>query len=120
MTKVAIIPESTEGGALQYRAVAGERQSTGATAGQALDALTALLPKGENGLLIVVQSLEPDEYFDAEQQARLGELMQRWRSARDRNQNLSKEDQLELDALVAAEVEASGKRAAKLVKELSR
>jgi hypothetical protein len=119
MTKVAILPESVEGG-LQYRAIAGERQSTGATAGQALDALTAQLPSNQTGLVVVVQNLEPDEFFNAAQRSRLETLMQNWRQSRDQNRAFPPQDQLELDNLVAAELEASGKRAARLAKELNR
>ncbi|CAN5229097.1 hypothetical protein BH10PLA2_BH10PLA2_15270 [soil metagenome] len=120
MTKVAILPESVDGGVLQYRAIAGEWQSIGATAGQALDALTAQLPKNQIELVIVVQNLEPDEFFSAAQRARLESQMQSWRHARDQNLAFSPEAQAELDSLVAAELDASGKRAARLVKELNR
>jgi hypothetical protein len=44
MTKVSILPEPRDTGDITYRAIAGERQSVGKTAGEALDALTAMLP----------------------------------------------------------------------------
>jgi hypothetical protein len=82
MTTVAILPEATEAGTT-YRAVAGEKQSVGRTAGEALDALTAQLSDEEAGTLVVVQNLRPDRFFTAAQQDRLSELMSRWRTARD-------------------------------------
>ena len=50
MTKVAILPVVDDGGGLSFRAVAGDRQSLGRTAGEALDALNAQFPRGERRL----------------------------------------------------------------------
>ena len=119
MTWVSILPEPTEGG-VAFRAVAGSRQSVGKTAGEALDALTNQLPENESGTLVVVQSLRPDRFFTAAQRQRLGELMERWRIARDQGSSLSSEDQIELNALADAELRASADRAAALVQDLSR
>ena len=99
-------------GDIMYRAVAGTRQAVARTAGGALDALTAQLPPEESGTLVVVHNHRPDQFFTAQQQQRLGELMQRWRSARDEGQSLPAAEQAELTALVEAEVRASGERAA--------
>lgn len=119
MTSVAILPESSAQGGTVYRAVAGERQAVADTAGAALDALTAQLPLEETGTLVVVQNHRPDQYFTAKQQQRLQELMRRWRGARDAGGNpLSKSEQTELEALVNAEVEASGQRAAAALADL--
>lgn len=95
-----------------YRAVGGARQAVARTAGAALDALTAQLPVEETGTLVVIQNHKPDQFFSAQQQQRLKELMDRWRSARDSGTPLSAADQTELSELVDAEAEASGKRAA--------
>jgi hypothetical protein len=120
MTKVAIIPEPCEtGGTLRYRAIAGELQTTGATAGAALDALTAQLSDDQSGMLVVVQNSRGDEFFTADQQARLTVLMTSWRQARDTGSSLSVNEQAELDALVAAELDGAGKRATALLRELS-
>ena len=118
MTKVAILPIPTEKGNLSYRAVAGERQSHGRTAGEALDALTAQLSEEEDSTLIIVQSLRPDRFFNAAQQQRLAELMARWRTARDKGETLPTGQQAELDLLVEAELCASTDRAAALSDEL--
>jgi hypothetical protein len=119
MTKVAILPEPTDLGRIAYRAIAGERQSVGETAGEALDALTALLPADETGMLVIVQNLRPDRFFTAAQQERLQELMARWRAARDTGTLLPPDEQVELDALVEAEVRGATARATALFKEMA-
>jgi hypothetical protein len=117
--KVAILPVLTPTGAITYRAVAGERQSQGRTAGEALDALTTQLPDEEVGTLVIVQSLRPDRFFGADQQERLAELMERWRAARDSGTTLPTAEQAELAALIDEEVRASGRRTAALLDELA-
>ena len=55
MTTVAIVFIVDAWGEKAYCAVAGNQRSTGKTAGQALDALTAQLNQGEiGGLLFIV------------------------------------------------------------------
>jgi hypothetical protein len=98
--------------------VAGEKQSVGATAGQALDALTAQLGEPQTTTLVVVQSLQPDSFFTAEQQQRLAELMPRWRAARDSGIPFPPDEQAELDALVEAELRAAAERSAALARQL--
>ncbi len=120
MTKVAILPESSSQDGTVYRAVAGKRQSVAKTAGAALDALTAQLPADESGTLVIVQSHKPDEFFTGQQQRRLGELMDRWRAARNESRPLPQAEQQELDALVEAEARAAGERAAAILADLGR
>lgn len=115
MTTVAILPISAPGGEKSYRAIAGDKQSVGKTAGQALDALTAQLGKTEFSALLVIQSFHPDSFFTAEQQERLSELMSLWRLARDQGQALPPERQAELDTLVEAELRAATARTAVLM-----
>ena len=119
MTKIAILPEPSVGGTV-YRAVAGARQAVGKTVGGALDALTAQLPPEESGTLVVVQNHRTDQFFTAQQQQRLEELMGRWRAARDSGKSLSPSEQAELNALVDAEVQASGERAAAALADLGK
>ncbi len=64
MTTIAILPEQTG----SYRAIAGSRESTGGTAGQALDALTAQLRDDETGTLVIVQNQQADQFFTRSQQ----------------------------------------------------
>lgn len=118
MTKVAILPEPTTEGDVVYRAVAGARQSVAKTAGAALDALTAQLPAGETGTLVIVQNLQPDELFTEPMQQRLAELMEHWRAARDSGLTLPPAEQEELEALVEVEVKVAGMRAAMALREL--
>lgn len=120
MTKVAILPIPTEKGEVSYRAVAGDKQSHGRTAGEALDALTTQLSEDEASTLVIVQSLRPDRFFNAAQQQRLGELMERWHRGRDKGQTLPADEQAELEALVEAELRAAAARAATLADELKR
>lgn len=118
MTTVAVLPEiSTDQGTI-YRAVAGNKQSSGNTIGEAIDALTPQLEHDDNSAtLIIVQQQRPDRFFTAEQQQRRDQLMSDWRVARDANLDLPDEVQAELEALVLAEVRAAGQRAAALLQQ---
>ena len=120
MTKVAILPVSTEQGDLSYHAIAGEKHAQGKTAGEALDALTTQLPADETSTLIIVQSLRPDRFFTAAQQERLTALMERWRTRRDQGATLPADEHTELETLIAAELQASAARAAGLADALGR
>ena len=119
MTTVAILPISNDIGEKYYRAIAGNKQSVGKTAGQALDALTAQLGETEFSALLVIQSFRPHPFFSADQQKRLSELMSLWRAARDRGQALPLEQQAELDTLVDAELRAVTARTAALMQQVS-
>lgn len=59
MTTITILPEKTD----TYRALAGDKQSTGRTAGVALDALTSQLDEDERGTLVIVQNRQADPFF---------------------------------------------------------
>lgn len=119
MTTVAILPVSNASGERIYRAVAGDKQSTGKTAGEALDALTAQLESDEFSTLLIIQSFRSDWFFSAEQQKRLSNLMNLWRTARDQGQTIPPEEQTELDSLVEAELKAATARTAALVQQLN-
>ena len=118
MTKVTILPVPTHRGGKSYFAVSGTTQSFGHTAGEALDALTAQLKEEETGTMVIVQSMQPDAFFDAAEQRRLGELMERWRTARDGNHDFPANEQKELERLVEAELRASAARTAATIDEL--
>jgi hypothetical protein len=118
MTTIAIVPDDPKSSPLRYRAVAGERQSVGATPGQAVDALTAQLGEAQGATLIVVQTMHPDAFFNTEQQQRLTELMGRWRAARDAGSTLPPDEQTELDALIEAELRAAALRSSALIHQL--
>ena len=110
MTTISILPISGVSGEKSYRAIAGDKQWTGKTAGQALDGLTTQLAESEFSALLVIQSFNPDLFFSANQQKRLSELMSLWRVARDRGATLLLDQQAELDALVDAELQAATAR----------
>ncbi len=118
MTTIAILPENPQSLPTRYRAVSGIAQSYGATAGQALDALQAQIGEQAQTTLVVVQSMRPDALFNAVQQRRLAELLDRWRAARDTCSALTPQEQNELDALVEAELRAATERSATLVRQL--
>ena len=63
MTTVAILPIYDDSGNKSYRAIAGDKHSTGKTAGQALDALTAELGENEFSALLLLQSFCPGSIF---------------------------------------------------------
>ena len=119
MTTVAILPITSGSGERIFRAIAGNKQSIGKTAGEALDALTAQLESSEFSTLMIIQSFVPDWFFNAEQQKRLSELMNLWRTARDRGETLPAEQQTELDKLVEAELKAATARTAALVQQIN-
>jgi hypothetical protein len=118
MTTITIVPENSAPAMPRFRAVAGEKQSVGGTAGEALDALTAQLGTLQTTTLVVVQPMLPDAFFTAEQQQRLPELMNRWRAARDAGAPLPPEEQAERDALVEAELRAATQRTAALARQM--
>ncbi|MEL6325570.1 MAG: hypothetical protein AAFQ61_01495 [Cyanobacteria bacterium J06626_23] len=117
MNTVAILPIADASGEQTYRAVAGETVSVGKTAGQALDALTRQLGETEFRALLVIQSFQPDSFFNAEQQQRLSELMDAWRAAKAKGELLLPEQQAELDALVEAELKATTARTSALLQQ---
>ena len=120
MTRVAILPVPGEEGRTAFRAISGQKQFEGSTAGEALDGLSALLPEDQRGTMIIVQRNAPDEFFGADDIRRLEELMARWRACRDANQPFDHAEQAELEALVEKEPRASGQRAASLADQLGR
>lgn len=118
MTTITIFPENPQTQPPRFRAVAGEKESVGATVGEALDALTAQIGGPDATTLVVMQPMRPDMLFTAEQQRRLAELMARWRAARDAAALFSPDEQTELDALVEAELHAAVQRSADLARQL--
>jgi len=103
-----------------YRAISNGKSSSGKTIGQAVDALTAQFENPDDETLYIVQRWQPDDFFTAEQQKRLSELMKKLRDAQNFNQEFTLEDREELEKLIKAELEGSGKRAEKIANELGR
>jgi len=120
MTTISIVPENIGAGEILWRAIAGDRESVGKTAGEALDALTSQLSGDEGSTMIVIRRWQPDRFFTASQQERLSELMARWREARDAGSSLPPDEQSELEALVEAELRASAQRAEQAWRDLKK
>jgi len=99
MTKLAIMPVPTEKGNVSYRGVSGAARSQGHTVGEAINALAMQLPDVDAGMLVVVQGLRPDRFFNSLQQQRLTELMDQWRVATSARILLSADEQSELNNL---------------------
>ncbi len=64
--------------------------------------------------LYIVQRFQPDEFFTAEQQKRMSELMKKLKLAQNGEGDFSLEEKSELEILIEAELEGSGKRTKKL------
>ncbi len=110
MTTFAGLPDPTE--VPGDRAVADGTEAAGATPGAAVDALVGR-PGGPTGtMLILLQSAGADEFFTADQQLHLADLMTRWRQARDTGATLPAPEQAELDSGIASELQAATARTA--------
>ncbi|HZT56992.1 MAG TPA: hypothetical protein VFA21_00055 [Pyrinomonadaceae bacterium] len=109
MTTITILPEK----AGRYRAVAGDKESTGRTAGEALDALASQLADDEAGTLVIVQNRKADQFFSATQQERLAELTRQRETGA-----LSPSEEKELERLVESELDGARRRAEALLNEL--
>ena len=120
MTTVAILSVEWTAGIRTYQALSGQRSAEGSTAGAALDALSQKFPELADETMIVVQRFRPDQFFTASQQLRLQELMSRWREARDAGGVLPPSEQVELDSLVSAELDASSRRAEDVARGLGK
>ena len=101
MATITILPETDN----RYRARAGDKESTGRTAGEALDALASQLEDEQSGTLVIVQNHKADRFFNAAQQERLTELMQLRKDS-----HLSPEEESELESLVEAELDGARRR----------
>jgi hypothetical protein len=60
----------------------------------------------------------PDQFFTDQQQQRLKELISIWRTAQDRGEILSPEQQSELDNLIEAELDATAERAKAMLAQI--
>jgi hypothetical protein len=118
MQTISIGTIATTSGERVYRAAIGDRQSIGKTAGAALDALTIEMGSEEINGFLLLQNHQPDQFFTAEQQQRLAELMSSWRTARDRGDTLPAEQQVELDNLIEAELGATAERAKTILAQI--
>ena len=117
MTSISISTITDATGNQQYHASAGDKQSIGTTIGEAIDAVVAQLTEASQEFVLIPRSTQPDDFFTTEQQQRLGVLMEEWRQVRDTNERFPEAKQKELDALVEAELRASGHRLSALMSD---
>lgn len=119
MTTIEIVLESSK--KTVYRAICGEQQAAGVTPGEALDLLEqklGLQGHVENGnTLIILQRFRPDNFFTAEKQLRLRELMDRFHHANDVGNQLVISEKQELETLVDAEWNAAIERTEAMIKQ---
>ncbi len=66
---------------------------------------------------MIQRLLSHDPFFSVEQQERLSQLMNLWRSALDQGRELPPDQQAELDRLVEAELRAATARTAALMQQ---
>lgn len=116
MRTVLVIPDYQNG--KNFRAVSGAKESFGKTVGEAVDSLTKQLENGGDETLYIVQRWSPDEFFSAEQQKKLSELMQKLHESEEGKEELLPEEREELEKLIEAELEGSGRRAEKIAQLL--
>lgn len=74
----------------------------------------------EEGTLVIVQRFRPDEFFTAQQQARLQELMDRLHEAQAAGQDLPPDEKEELERLVDAEWQAAIERGSAILHQVKR
>lgn len=110
--KAIVLPENKN--ANYFVAFSGKKNSFGKTIGEAVDALTEQLEPSEQNTVVYVRDFQPDEFFTVEQQQRMSVLMAKWREARDADQQLAPQEQIELEKLIEEELEGSGRRAEKI------
>ncbi len=118
MQTISITTVSATNGDQLYHAVMGSQQSTGKTAGEALDALTMQIGNTELNGFLLLPNFQPDQFFTAHQQQRLTELMSSWRVAHDRGEELPLGQQAELDKLIEAELYATAERAKSIIDQV--
>lgn len=120
MTTIKIISEMRAEETI-YRASCGMQQAIGITPGQALDMLEkelAIQKLGDSGdTLIIVQRFRPDEFFAANQQLRLQELMEQFYQAKTVGEAFDSTKKQELETLVDAEWNAAIERAEAILKQ---
>jgi hypothetical protein len=109
MTTALLLPETTSDGETVFWAVVGNRQFSGRTLGEALDAMLKQIPKEEQ-TSILLRQVGSDAFFAEEKRLRLQFLMEKWRSHRDEQGNWSEAEQAELQTLTKEELLATAKR----------
>jgi hypothetical protein len=119
MDKITVLThESSDARSSNYCAISGEAFAIGETFGGAIDGLAAKVGPAKGTTLVVLQTMQADEYFTETQQQRLAALMSRWKSSE--KEGLSAEEREELHGLVQAELVAATRRSAALFEKSKR
>ena len=79
MTTISIIPENTSVGEILWRAIAGDKESVGKSAGEALDALISQFSEDEGSAMIVIRRWQPDR----SSQELIDEVNETWEEFKD-------------------------------------
>jgi hypothetical protein len=118
MKTISIKTVTTTDGKRLYQVSLGTQSSTGKTAGEALDDLTAKMENQEINGFLFLQVNEPDQFFTAPQQEKSAELKSLWQVARDQGNTLPIEQQAELDDLMVLEMDAVIDRSKEMMNQL--
>lgn len=102
----------------RYRAIQGNYQAQGSTAGKALDMLESQKSKSnkdQSGTVVIVQRFKSDKFFNASQQIALQDAMDKFRQSLQSDHELTNEDKEELEMLIEMEWMAAIGRAASII-----
>ncbi|MBC7805657.1 MAG: hypothetical protein H7145_05845 [Akkermansiaceae bacterium] len=116
MTTIRLFPPHPENGRSEYLAVFGKETVSGKSAGEAVGAAINLLQEHGGDIStarIFMQKLGGDEFFTDAQIAHMKELIQERNSSWDAGSEPSEANREELESLIFAELEASGRRVEK-------
>lgn len=118
MSQIEIGPELELSPSGRFLARSGTHHAIGETAGQALDALNAILasdPATNSTTLVVIQpSFQPDSFFSAGQIRRMQELIAGSRRAEHLGEPFPPELKAELQQLIDEELAGAARRTAAL------
>jgi sarcosine oxidase gamma subunit len=112
--RTVFVTQETHNGR-NYRAMAEGKESIGNTIGAALDSLTSQLDQPERETIYIVKRDAPDEFFTADQQTRLQELMAKLHDMQAGKYVLTNAEQQELEDLVNEELDGVARRCEKIM-----
>lgn len=116
MSTITITPESSA--SKRFRAVRGSHVTTGSSIGNAIDEMAKETGFDRELSVVIVNPMQPDQFFSAAQRDRLSDLMAQWRTARDHHQPFAVELKRDLDELIKTELVATMERAKYLARSL--
>ena len=117
---ISVIPTgTTEPGQDAFLAISGDTVVGGANIGAAIGAaFNALAAQGDvSAARVIIQKMNGDRFFGAEKLSRFRDLSDKQRALRERGEQLSAEDDAELEGLIDADLAASAERARAILGE---